>query len=203
MTTKRRKTWNASMIRRAQGIGGYVSGAPWFHLGEGRELNGFLLGEYESAPDPLVGGLSIKFYQLFATKSVLVRDGKGEAANLLRVRAGKVVNLNMGVAIASLSGYIDKVRRGAVYHVTLRYGKKVALSMARSMWSIDLFKVKMCKPTEDEDRIVKIGRELNILKVCLGQLGEPGKLETVGSAIRHLVNSLTLEMRRIEKDRLV
>jgi hypothetical protein len=139
------------MVRAPEGFRrvGSVANAGWYNQKKiGNVCQGKLENMYERKDDLSPTGMS-KFFQVQVTQDCEVRDGRGEDAKVVSVKAGEYVNVNHGPKTKELEKYIPQILQGAefeVYIVVL--GDKIKLKGGKSMHNIDVM-VKQTKAALD------------------------------------------------------
>ncbi len=117
---------------------GSVANAPWFHLEEGNICHGYLENVYERPDERAKGGKS-KFFQIELLTPCKARDGRGDDAEIIEVKAGTIINLNYGPKTKELEKFVPQILMGAQYEVSCFVeGKKFSIGKGQTMWPIDV-----------------------------------------------------------------
>jgi hypothetical protein len=114
---------------------GAAAAAGWFNFSlDGNTLSGRLLEVYER-PDH--DGTGRRFFQVQVDRPCEVRRELGDDSSRAQATPGDVVNVIYGPRTRPWQELCSDIRRGAVYHVWGRVGKKVKLRGGQSMRNFD------------------------------------------------------------------
>lgn len=121
-----------------------VSDAPWVAQEENNVCMGHLINRYEMQNQ----NPRRFYYQVELTADCMVREGKGDDAEVVVAKEGTIVNLNRNFKTGTLDEVeVPSILAGAAYDVWVKFGDKIKIGGGKTMWNITV-RSKMMRPAK-------------------------------------------------------